>query len=214
VQILNFCEVLDRSHLHLNRPSDQLSWRTPCHNVVHETWSPRGLSAAPVQVCSPLPGEPQSQKESPAEPADREHSTKYDALANAFQQFSLRSILALAPCQPLLSQCAPCPCLPRHAKPVFSEGCRLLKSLASLFRTASLCFQELAASFRKTPGVAWEPSAHSHLPRRHSAKSFGCHTYKFAPRKSFPCHTYKKRGVVWVLWLTNHPAPTKLLAER
>jgi hypothetical protein len=108
-----------------------------------------------------------------------------------------RSILAFAPCQPLLSRCAPCLCLPRHANPVFSEGCRLLKSLASLFRTASLCFQGLAASFRKTPGggVGTLGSLASSKRRRHGAKSFGCHTYKFAPRKSFPCHTYKKRGV-------------------
>src|SRR6267142_2876510 len=108
-----------------------------------------------------------------------------------------RSILAFAPCQPLLSRCAPCLCLPRHVNPVFSEGCRLLKSLASLFRTASLCFQELAASFRKTPGVAWEPSVHSRLPSGGPTALnplAATHTNS-PPRKSFPCHTYTKRGV-------------------
>src|SRR5882757_2922962 len=34
-----------------------------------------------------------------------------------------------------------------------SIACRLLNSLASLFSTPFLCFQSLAASFRKTPGV-------------------------------------------------------------
>src|SRR5882762_2548903 len=34
-----------------------------------------------------------------------------------------------------------------------SIACRLLKSLASLFAPRILCFQRLAASFRKTPGV-------------------------------------------------------------
>jgi hypothetical protein len=34
-----------------------------------------------------------------------------------------------------------------------SIACRLLKSLASLFATRALCFQQLAASFCKTPGV-------------------------------------------------------------
>ena len=37
--------------------------------------------------------------------------------------------------------------------PVFSSACRLLLSLASLFRTRPLCFQQLAASFPKNRGV-------------------------------------------------------------
>jgi hypothetical protein len=36
---------------------------------------------------------------------------------------------------------------------VFSVACRLLNSLASLFATRFLYFQQLAASFAKTPGV-------------------------------------------------------------
>ena len=36
---------------------------------------------------------------------------------------------------------------------VFSTTCRLLFSLASLFRTRSLCFQQLADSFAKNRGV-------------------------------------------------------------
>jgi hypothetical protein len=37
--------------------------------------------------------------------------------------------------------------------PVFSATCRLLVSLCLLFTHAGLCFQRLAASFAKTPGV-------------------------------------------------------------
>ena len=42
---------------------------------------------------------------------------------------------------------------PVHATRLLSEVCALLFSLASLFRIRFLCFQSLAASFRKTPGV-------------------------------------------------------------
>src|SRR6266404_8651662 len=38
-----------------------------------------------------------------------------------------------------------------------SIACRLLKSLASLFAPRILCFQRLAASFRKTPGGGGTP---------------------------------------------------------
>jgi hypothetical protein len=39
------------------------------------------------------------------------------------------------------------------ANPVLPATCCLFFSLCPLFRTPSLCFQSLAASFRKTPGV-------------------------------------------------------------
>jgi hypothetical protein len=41
--------------------------------------------------------------------------------------------------------------------PVFSSACRLLVSLGSLFRPRSLCFQYVAASFRKMPGWGGYP---------------------------------------------------------
>ena len=43
--------------------------------------------------------------------------------------------------------------------------CRLLKSLGSLFEPAVVCFQRLAASFRKTPGVAYPRTAQSAPPK-------------------------------------------------
>ncbi len=39
------------------------------------------------------------------------------------------------------------------ASPMFSAVCRPFVALCALFRTPVLCFQQLAASFRKTPGV-------------------------------------------------------------
>jgi hypothetical protein len=39
------------------------------------------------------------------------------------------------------------------ANPIFSATCRLLVSLASLFRTRTLCFQQVPASFPKNRGV-------------------------------------------------------------
>jgi hypothetical protein len=43
------------------------------------------------------------------------------------------------------------------ATPAFSWGCRLLDSLCPLFRAPFLCFQQLADSFSKTPGVGYPP---------------------------------------------------------
>jgi len=54
------------------------------------------------------------------------------------------------------------------ADPIFSAACSLLFSLLSFFCTRSLCFQHLAASFAKIPGVwvsrtvlrdTWVPNA-------------------------------------------------------
>ena len=42
---------------------------------------------------------------------------------------------------------------PASARSVFSATCGLFLSLGSLFAHVSLCFQSLAASFAKTPGV-------------------------------------------------------------
>src|SRR6266478_3147308 len=42
--------------------------------------------------------------------------------------------------------------------PLSPIACRLLNSLASLFRAPVLCFQCFAASFSKTPGVGVSPS--------------------------------------------------------
>ena len=42
---------------------------------------------------------------------------------------------------------------PLAISPLLSSTCRLLRSLCPLFRTPVLCFQSLAASFCKTPGV-------------------------------------------------------------
>ena len=63
------------------------------------------------------------------------------------------------PISVLHSQCPLCcasSCIsnsPLATSPLFSAACRLLVSLASLFRTRTLCFQQLAASFCKTRGV-------------------------------------------------------------
>jgi hypothetical protein len=59
---------------------------------------------------------------------------------------------------PLRSLCSALSALcvaPLPASHVFSTTCRLLVSLASLFRAPFLCFQQLAASFAKNRGV-WE----------------------------------------------------------
>ena len=45
----------------------------------------------------------------------------------------------------------------RQANAFFSVAWRLLDSLASLFRVPVVCFQWLAASFAKIPGVGWPP---------------------------------------------------------
>ena len=52
---------------------------------------------------------------------------------------------------------------PPSARSVFSATCSLFFSLCSLFADALLCFQSLAASFSKTPGV-WV----SHAVLRHA----------------------------------------------
>ena len=47
------------------------------------------------------------------------------------------------------------------ANAFFSVDCGLFCSLASLFRGPSVCFQQLAASFAKLPGVGWPCPARS-----------------------------------------------------
>ena len=47
------------------------------------------------------------------------------------------------------------PCTPKALNAYASIACALLNSLATLFSFAVVCFQELAHSFAKTPGVGW-----------------------------------------------------------
>jgi hypothetical protein len=66
--------LVEIGHLHPNRPSEQLSWRTPCDSLVRE------MSAAADHPPALLRGGPmqgeirRKAKESPAEPANREPS--------------------------------------------------------------------------------------------------------------------------------------------
>jgi len=63
----------------------------------------------------------------------------------------------------------------------------LLQPLDSLFLTPILCFQQLAASFHKTPGVGvlfgFRPTIQS------LTSAFATVTHSLS-RKSFPCHSY------------------------
>jgi hypothetical protein len=79
------------NHLHPNRPSDQLSWRTPSRNVVHDISPAAALVAEATPVWSPLEGDAsankipaQSETESPAKLADNEpQAPTHNVFANA-----------------------------------------------------------------------------------------------------------------------------------
>src|SRR5260370_13354419 len=55
--------------------------------------------------------------------------------------------------------------------PLSPIACRLLNSLASLFRAPVLCFQCFAASFSKTPGVGVSPSLNRGFKMTHKSPS-------------------------------------------
>src|ERR1700730_7738967 len=59
-------------HLHPNRPSDQLSWRTPCRTLVHETRSPSRLSAVAAYS---LAHEPAPDSDALANPSNNPRSS-------------------------------------------------------------------------------------------------------------------------------------------
>src|SRR6266851_9281801 len=64
----------------------------------------------------------------------------------------------------------PLPQLPSlPLSPLFPSACALLNSLAALFPTPVLCFQQLPHSFRKTPGVAYPFGNSSVAPKRKNA---------------------------------------------
>jgi hypothetical protein len=91
-----------------------------------------------------------------------------------------RTNLACSPNTPALSPCV-------------SEICGLFDSLCALFSSPVVCFQQLAASFCKTPGVG--------VPICYAGGCTGAQKYLFVSplfatlthslsRKSFPCHSY------------------------
>ena len=54
VRVLNFLSYLEEfAQLHPNRPSDQLSWRTPCRTFVHELGGRSGSAYSPHGETSP-----------------------------------------------------------------------------------------------------------------------------------------------------------------
>src|SRR6266849_9280786 len=53
--------------------------------------------------------------------------------------------------------------------PLFPSACALLNSLAALFPTPVLCFQQVPHSFPKTPGVAHPFGISSVAPKRKNA---------------------------------------------
>src|SRR5216683_2919729 len=61
----------------------------------------------------------------------------------------------------------PLPQLP--LSPLLPSACALLNSLAALFPTPVLCFQQLRDSFCKTPGVAYPLRNSSVAPKRKNA---------------------------------------------
>src|SRR5258707_15390814 len=81
-----------------------------------------------------------------------------------------------------------------------SRPVNLLQPLCSLFATPVLCFQQLAASFPKTPGVG-VPLRDGRCTEAQKCPSvsplFATLTHSVS-RKSFPCHSYantRDRGV-------------------
>jgi hypothetical protein len=72
-------------HLHSNRPSDQLSGRTPCRIVIREAWSPWRLSARRLNLLASLRGEPDRNE-------IREHRAKTLATANTSPDYVLAKI--------------------------------------------------------------------------------------------------------------------------
>ena len=74
---------------------------------------------------------------------------------------------------PLCLRVSACPDRAGLANPMFSVVCRLFVALCALFRTPSLCFQQLAASFCKMPGVGGIP-IRSLDSRRESTKTSRC----------------------------------------
>jgi len=67
----------------------------------------------------------------------------------------------------------PCDLHPLPASLLFSDACSLLNSLGSLFKASVVCFQQLAASFCKMPGVGGIP-IRSLDSRRESTKTSRC----------------------------------------
>ena|ERR1700740_1710138 len=77
---------------------------------------------------------------------------------------------------------------PLATSPLFSSTCRLFASLCSLFRARFLCFQQVAASFAKMPGVgypnafsasAFAPSASLRYPLLKGSHRGHCSTSSF-----------------------------------
>ena len=76
---------------------------------------------------------------------------------------------------------------PRSVSLAVSWYCALLNSLAALFATPILCFQQLARSFAKTPGVGVPRNVGFHRPRVTGHQSRLCPPFVFMTlRIAFP----------------------------
>src|SRR5712692_10627603 len=77
--------------------------------------------------------------------------------------------------------------------PLLPSACALLNSLAALFPTPVLCFQQLPHSFPKTPGVAYplpELVRCTEAQKRLFVSPLLATLTHSVSRKSFPCHSY------------------------
>ena len=129
----------------------------PMPYLVDESWSLRATKRCGSPARPTLRRPDASEKESPAESANPAPTTMHSpTLAN---DFASRSTLAAASFQPLLFTALDA----SSANPVFSDSCGLFFSLCTLFDAPLVCFQQLADSLCKTPGV-WGISATSPRP--------------------------------------------------
>ena len=100
----------------------------------------------------------------------------------------------------MLARQIPLPHPPRRSN---SFAPMLLQPLSSLFASLSLCFQQLAASFRKTPGVGGYPNTSA----SRFASAVMCATWRFYPLCPHSiAHTSRHHGRV--------PPPIFFLAAR
>ena len=175
-------------HLHLNRPSDQLSWRTPWRNVVPD------ISAAAAQTCSPPQGDSTQSEKRISRRAHRPRTQRQRRCAR--QRSVLISHHARSSPRRRFQTFRLCALCVSAVSSAFLVSCRLLNSLASLFGTRVLCFQYLADSLCKTPGVGVPPWLF--LVTRHSPLS---NAFVFSSLQiPFPAtllfaHPYKTPGV-------------------
>jgi len=105
---------------------------------------------------------------------------------------------------------------PSHRSVPNPRPVNLLQPLCALFTALALSFQQLAASFCKTPGVG-VPLRTGHCteaPKCPSVSPLPATLTHSLPRKSFPCHSYantRDRGVTPTKFFLPLVYPERLL---